>query len=190
MAKVKLNPVLEQFRGQVGNLVFKRFGNEVIVARKADLSEQDPSAAQLAVRERFGEAVLYGKSVMADPAVRALYDAKAQNNGQRVFALTVADYLNAPTIHEVNISGYSGAAGDEIWIRASDDFEVASVEVDLREADDTPIESGDAVETPAGSGQWLYTATAAASAGTTVHISATAFDRPGGTGTAEVEITL
>ena len=36
MAKVKFNPVLEQIRGQVGDLVFKHYGDEVIVGRKPD----------------------------------------------------------------------------------------------------------------------------------------------------------
>ncbi len=34
MAKVKLTPILEQFRGQMGDLVFKHYGDEVIVGRK------------------------------------------------------------------------------------------------------------------------------------------------------------
>ena len=38
MAKVKLNPILEGIRGQVGDLVFKHYGDEVVISRKADLS--------------------------------------------------------------------------------------------------------------------------------------------------------
>ena len=37
MARVKLNPILEQVRGQVGDLVFKRYGEGVIISRKPDL---------------------------------------------------------------------------------------------------------------------------------------------------------
>jgi hypothetical protein len=45
MAKVKLNPILEQISGQVGDLVFKRYGDETIISRKADISGvDDPSA--------------------------------------------------------------------------------------------------------------------------------------------------
>ena len=36
MAKVKLNPVVEQMRGRIGDLIFKRYAGEVIVVRKAD----------------------------------------------------------------------------------------------------------------------------------------------------------
>ena len=34
MAKVKLNPVLEQIHGKIGDLVFKYYGDEMIVGRK------------------------------------------------------------------------------------------------------------------------------------------------------------
>jgi hypothetical protein len=30
MAKVKLNPVMEKFRGRIGDLVFKHYGDEVM----------------------------------------------------------------------------------------------------------------------------------------------------------------
>ena len=42
-------------------------------------------------------------------------------------------------------------------------------------------------ETPADSGRWIYTATAAVATGATVRISVTAEDRPGGTSTGEGE---
>jgi len=52
MAKVKLNPLLEQVRGQVGDLVFKRYGEGVLISRKLDLEGREPTEVQLAARER------------------------------------------------------------------------------------------------------------------------------------------
>ena len=40
MAKVRLNPILEQVRGQVGDLVFKRSGENVVISRKPDFSDR------------------------------------------------------------------------------------------------------------------------------------------------------
>ena len=48
MARVKLNPVLEHMRGDIGDLVFKKYGDKTIVSRKADLSGVKPSEAQQA----------------------------------------------------------------------------------------------------------------------------------------------
>ena len=97
MARVKLNPILEQVRGQVGDLVFKRYGEEVVISRKPDFEGREPTAAQLAARERFREAALYGKIVMADPETKAIYVEAAKAKGQLVFSLTVADFFNAPS---------------------------------------------------------------------------------------------
>lgn len=187
MAKVRLNPILEQIRGQVGDLVFKRYGKEVIISRKPDLSGVEPTEAQLAVRERFRQAALYGKMVMADPETKMLYVEAAKAKGKPVFSLTVADFFNAPSVDEVDLSGYAGAVGDEIVARASDDFDVVGVGVALTDADGNPIESGEATETPPDSGRWVYAATAAVDTGATVRIAVTATDRPGGVAEAEEE---
>jgi len=52
MAKVRLNPILEQVRGQVGDLVFKRYGGEVVLSRKPDYEGREWTEAQIAHRER------------------------------------------------------------------------------------------------------------------------------------------
>ncbi|MBK7653173.1 MAG: hypothetical protein IPJ20_23965 [Flammeovirgaceae bacterium] len=77
MAKVKIKSVLEQIRGQVGDLVFKHYGDEMVVGRKPDRSGILPSEAQLEHQERFRQAVLYGRLVMADPEMKAFYEKAA-----------------------------------------------------------------------------------------------------------------
>jgi hypothetical protein len=99
----------------------------------------------------------------------------------------VADFFNAPAVDEVDLSLYAGAAGDTIVIRARDDFDVTGVTVSLTGDAGNAIERGAAVEMPADSGRWVYTATAAVATGTTVRIAVTATDRPGGVGTATQE---
>jgi hypothetical protein len=190
MAKVKLNPILEQVRGQVGDLVFKRYGEGVVISRKPDVSDKAWSEAQLAQRERFRQATLYGKMVVADPATKALYDEAAEARGKPVFALIVADFFNAPTVGEVDLSAYGGQSGDEIVVHAADDFDVAGVQVGIADTAGGEIERGEAAETPTGSGRWVYAATVDVPAGTSVRIGVTATDRPGGTGEAVAEKTV
>jgi len=190
MAKVKLNPILEQIRGDVGDLVFKKFGDRTIMSRKPDFSETRASESQIAARQRFSQAALFGKMVLADPETKSLYDAAAQRKGQPIFSLTVADFFHAPVVDEVDLSRYSGAVGDTIAVRAHDDFQVMGVTVTLTQTDGSAIESGAAVETPAQSGTWVYTATQAVAAGTTVRIEVAVTDRPGGEGLATEEMTV
>jgi len=190
MARVKLNPILEQIRGQVGELVFRRYGDKVVIGRKPDLSDVEPSEAQLAHRQRFTQAALYGKMVLTDPDTKALYEETAAKKGQPLFSLMVADFFNAPSVDEIDLSAYQGAPGDEVVILASDDFNVLEVQVNVTDADGNPIESGAAAETPAESGRWIYTASASVDAGTTVKFLVTASDRPGGSGQAEETVEL
>jgi hypothetical protein len=175
----------------VGDLVFKRRGDEVVISRKADRSGYEPTAAQLAQQERFRMATLYGKMVMADPDERALYEeAAAAEAGASAYNLMVADFLRAPSVEAVDVSGYGGETGDEIVVQVSDDFDVASVQVALEDDAGAALEGGEATEDPPESGRWVYTATTAVATGTTVRIAVTALDRPGGAATAEEETTL
>lgn len=186
MANVKLNPILEQIRGQVGDLVFRRYEDRVILARKPEPSGRPPTAAQAATRERFRQAALYGRMVMADPDARAEYAAEADERRMPVFSLTIADFFRAPSVDEVDVADYRGAKGDAIRIRASDDFDVARVEVTITTADGTVVEAGEATEER---GHWVYTATAPVRAETDVRIEVRAYDRPGNVDTEAAEAT-
>ncbi len=190
MAKVKLNPIMERLRGEFGDLVFKHFGDEVVISHRPDRSGVQPTEAQLQHQERFRQAVLYGQLVMADPGQKALYAEAAKESGKPLFSLTIADFFNAPAVDEVDLSAYAGEAGNPIAVRAHDDFEVVSVRVSITKSSGEAIESGEAVQTPPNSPRWVYTATAAVPQGTAVRIAVSASDRPGGVGEATSEKSL
>ncbi|MBI5648830.1 MAG: hypothetical protein HZC40_00025 [Chloroflexi bacterium] len=187
MAHVKMNPIIEQVRGKIGDLVFKRYGDEVIIARKPDLEGREPTEAQAAQREQFRQAALYGKTVMADPDAKAIYEDVAETRGIPVFSVTIADFFNGPSVDAVDVGGYTGKVGDEIGIRAHDDFDVVAVQVGLTKQDGSAIEAGAAIEKPPDSGNWIYKATIAVPNGTPVRIAVTAKDRPGHTGVKQVD---
>lgn len=176
MAKVKLNPVLEQIRGKVGDLVFRRRAEGVVVSRNPGRSGLVPSAGQEAVRERFRLAALYGKAVYADPAEKEVYLAAARKKGASAFALAVSDFLHAPAVDEIDLTAYTGLAGEAIVVRASDDFEVARVSLVLRAGDGTLVERGPAAFER---GAWRYATTVAAPVGQPVVVEVTASDRAG-----------
>ncbi len=182
MAKGKLNPALEQMRGHVGEIVFKQYGDKVVVTRKPDMSRVKWNAAQKAARERFREAMAYAKWMMGNAEMRAAYEAAAKAKGRRTFNLMLSDFLTPPVVDEIDASGYSGKVGECIRVRAHDDFEVLGVTVMLATEDHAILEQGAAVETPRGSGWWSYAVTTDVPRGTTVRITATATDRPGHAG--------
>ena len=180
MAKVELNTLVNAIRGTVDKAVLRKYKGQTILSRKP-VYEHVPSPAQVAQQERFRSAADFGNYVMADNAVRPLYEQAAAEREIPIFAICIADFFNAPQVTSIDPIDYNGQVGNLVKIVASDDFGVARVHVVLSDDDEgTLIESGEAVETPASSGHWTYTATQAVTPGITVQFQATAFDRPGG----------
>ncbi len=178
MAQVKLNPILDELRGQLGEVVFKRYGHKTVISRKPDMSKVKPSEAQLARRAQFKAATEYSKQALADPALKAVYAAAAARLNKPLNSVMIADFLNAPTVEQVDASGYRGQVGDEIVVVAGDDFGVAAVELEIIAEGGEVVESGPAVESPAGGGRWLYEASTTIQTAR-VQIRVTAVDRPG-----------
>lgn len=178
--KIKLNPMFEEASGQLGDIVFRELRGETIASRKPSVNGE-PTLEQMEHRERFKQAAAYGKSALADPDTRDLYETYAKNKNIPVFAATMADFFNAPVIDTLDVSAYNGQIGDLIRVMARDDFGVASVHVAITDNGGSPIESGNAIEPASGSGQWVYTATTVIASGTDVIVNVVATDRPGGT---------
>ncbi len=160
MAKAGDNIITTGLGGKLGGLiVFRNRGGRTIVATAPKNKSQHWTEAQLQHRNRFQEAVLYAKGATADPELKASYQAAAKE-GQTAYNVAVADFLNAPSINEIDVSNYNGQPGSYIQLRAVDDFEVKEVTVSIQNADGTEVESGAAVFQE-GSIWWRYTATAA-----------------------------
>lgn len=178
MGVSKNNLAIEGLSGQVGNLVFRRRKGDgkIIVSAHPSEREGEPSEAQQKVNSTFQEAVFYGKSVLADPATKALYTEKT-TAGQSAYNLAVADFFSAPDIKEVDLNGYTGAVGSTILVKAVDDFKVAGVQVKIALADGSTVEEGDAQLQTDGM-HWLYTATKENTSPIGDKITVTAWDLP------------
>jgi hypothetical protein len=179
---VKVNPIIEQMSGKLGDLVFKRYGDEVIIARAPDMSKREFTPGQIAAQERFRRAAQYGKLALAQPEARTSYEAAARESGSPLFSLMVADFFKAPVVDELNVSGYTGQTGETIVIQAHDDFEVTGVTVSIKEAGGQAVESGTATQNPPDSGRWVYTTQQAVANVSGTVVTATASDRPGNLG--------
>ena len=153
MTDVDLNETLNGYRGAIGKLVFWRFRDRTVVSRKGMISKP-PTEAQKAQRSHFREAVTLGKSAMTDPVLNAFYGPLARQKETSIYALAHQDFLKGPTLEPLDLSGYKGQVGDVIEIRASDNVCVADLNVKIVAQDDTPIESGQAVEMGGRSGRW------------------------------------
>ncbi len=179
MAQVTLNPVFVCMRGTVGDLVFKNVNGTTVVTRKAHMTVHEETAPQRATRENFRRGIQYGKTVTGNPAVRAIYAEAAKQRRHPIFSVMISDFMNPPSVDEIDLSRYNGQVGSEIAIRASDDFGVTELQVRILNSDGEEIEKGFAVESAPNSGVWGYAATVAIPTGNSVRVEATAKDRPG-----------
>ena len=156
-------------------MVFRLRAGQTVVAPRPQRTSRAGTPAQLAVRARFSRAAAFGRSVAADPALRALYAPGPGAEGNSYLA-ALTDALRAPVIDALETTAFRGAIGDPIVIRARDDHAVTTVRVVVKDAAGVVLEQGPA---SAADGAWRYAMTRSVATGSTVTVEATATDRPG-----------
>lgn len=161
-------------------IVFRnRAGKTVICAPPLLDENRKPSAKQVAILERFKQAVKYGKGAIKDAGLKAGYEAKAEA-GESAYNVAFADYFNKPEVKSIDKDNYLGAVNNTLVIDAEDDFKVIEVQVVITGADGNVIEKDAAVLKD--DGFWWYTATQPNPALAGTKITATAMDLAGNTG--------
>ena len=182
MAKSENNEVMYGARGKVGNLVvFKNFGsNQTVIAKRPKRADNPMyTEKQLNAKLKFREAVVYAKGVINNPALLAVYQLLAKP-GTSAYNLALADYCKAPEITLIDADNYQGQIGEQIRVRAMDNFGLSQVKVSIYDAVDLLVESGLASQS-ANSVDWIYDATTLNSNLAGTKITAEAKDTPGNT---------
>ena len=160
MAKSKNNIITHGLSGIIGDmLVFSQRGGKTIVGKMHDTSHIVQTDKQKKITLKFQEAVIYARGALADPAIKAAYKGVAQP-GHSAYNVAIADFFNAPKIESINLSGYTGLAGQGIIVTATDDFDVKQVTVAIYNSDGSLVEKGDAIPN-VNKSLWTYTTTAA-----------------------------
>jgi hypothetical protein len=99
MAKVTLNPMIQDIRGKLGGYVFRHtYAGELTLIKRADMSNVKWSKAQAVQRQRYKEAVAYARAALADPTVRAIYEEAAAGQGKRPYDLAKSDYFKGKNL--------------------------------------------------------------------------------------------
>ncbi|GAB3835804.1 hypothetical protein [Hymenobacter jeollabukensis] len=180
MARVSNNIITQGLSGTIGGtLVFRQVGGQTVVSAAPRESDKAPTAGQTAQRERFQMAALYAKAQLSDPVGKTEYEAGRPEDGSAsAYAIAVADFLQAPDIHEVDLTHYQGRVGDTIRVRVTDNFKVTEVRLRIENADSSVVEESTAVRQPNGL-DWVFTATAANASLVGDKITIRATDKPG-----------
>ena len=182
MARVRKNVLLEGLAGMVGGqLVFKRdkAGRTIVTNRPHFDEDRKFSASQLTQQARFREAMAYAKEASQTQAV---YAEKAAGTSKTAYNVAVADWFHMPEVGEIDLSGYTGAAGEVIRARVTDDVAVAQVTIVIATSAGEVVEQGRMNHEQ---GVWYaYTTTAGCPAGP-ARVMVTGLDLPGHAGRGE-----
>ena len=178
MARLKGNAIAEGLSGSIGQMfTFRQIGGKTFVSKYQRATGVPATQKMTAARTRFGEATEYAKRVIRDPSLKALYQAAA-TGGQRAFNVAIMDALNPPRVESIRAEIYTGRPGDQILIKATDDFKVAEVRVSVHTQSGELVEEGNAVMNE-NKLDWHYTATRKIPELSGSKITAVAFDLAG-----------
>lgn len=169
-------------------IAIRKVGGEYLLVNRSAPSKPKPSKMQKGQRTRFNAAVEYARRQVADPVSRELYASRITAKLNNPNLVAIKDFMNPPSVRQIDAGNYRGRAGNTITIDAVDDFMVTRVDVTITSASGTIIEEGQATRHDHNHMMWLYTATVDIPILTGVKIKAVARDRPENLGS--LEITL
>ena len=184
MAKIKGNVYMQGTTGMIGKQIVYKVRNGVPYScnRPNTKSNRKPTPNQKNNQERLNKCSKYGAEAIKDDELKKAY-AAAATPIQSAYNVAWKDAWHPPQVVSIVTKSYKGQPGDILFVHATDNFKVVSVQVYIFSGKFC-IESGEAVNT-GDSLMWMYTATKAVDlAG--ARIVARAYDRPGNEGVMEV----
>lgn len=177
--------IASQLQGMIGKeLVFREWAGKMIVSRAPQRTKKTSTPAQQKTRDNFQIASRYARGILQNPDMTAAYAAVLRPR-QNIYSRALEDCINPPVVVSIGADGYSGKPGDLISVRATDDFRVTMVFVEIYAANGSLLEKVNAVVTTNGI-DWSYVSTLANSQVFGSRIKATATDLPGNEGSLEV----
>ena len=184
--KAKKNLSYKGMSGMVGDqLVARRWMKSYVVGSVPQLPDKrEYTEKQLAHQLRFRRAASYAQSIVDDEEFLPLYEKETQGR-MTPYNAALRDYMTPPEVHEIDISEYTGAPGEEIRIVACDDVILESVKVFIV-ADNEIVEQGEAVQHHRDKLLWIYT-TQEVNEHESYTVRATARDLPGNRTVGEIE---
>src|SRR5579871_6167053 len=178
MAKSISNATAGKLKGKIGDLVFYELNGKPCV-RSVPRREDPPTSREKGNQSRFGAASKFGHATLRDPTQKARYSAAAAKTGSTAYNVAVSDFMHPPVITELDLTGYTGRAGQLIRIRV-EEKKIGAVAVNVVIADHTQsvLEEG-AARVEEDGVTWWYAAQQDIAPDQSLLITVTAKDQPG-----------
>ncbi len=178
MAKRQINPAAGEFTGTLGRLVYYQRNGKPLL-RRTPVREKPFTVAELHNQHRFRLAQRFAAAVLTEPRQRARYEQAAAGLDASAQNLAVSDFFHPPAVTEVDLTGYTGRAGEFIRIRAEEGrIGAAEVRVRIEGRAETRLEEGLAYVAVDGV-TWWYATRSDLEADQPLWITITAADQPG-----------
>jgi hypothetical protein len=178
MAKSVPDPSGRKLKGRVGNFVYYELNGNTYV-RTVPRREEPPTPAELRNQSRFRAAAKFAHATLTDPEQNARYAAAGSRCGSSAYNVAVSDFMRAPVITEVDLTGYTGQTGQSIRIRA-EEKKIGASTVNLVIADSAKVVWEEGAATAEDDGvTWRYAAQRDLPADRSLWITVTAKDQPG-----------
>ncbi|MBS1977434.1 MAG: hypothetical protein JST46_08685 [Bacteroidetes bacterium] len=181
MAKFNKNNTDMDISALTGNsvVVTTWHGRTVYSKKPSPPKREHNSQKQQTSIDRFKAAHYYAEQALKSEEKKALYAKGVKKGKTSAHMVAFQDFLTPPVIHYIRAYDYGGNVGDEITIKASDDFRVETVSIKIHDGEGKLLEQGNAERYPRKPQIWKYKTTVANPSlkGTTVH--ALAKDLPG-----------
>ncbi|WP_332734536.1 hypothetical protein [Flavihumibacter sp.] len=127
---------------------------------------------------RFKDANIYARMVAHDPASKAFYTPFRELLKQSEYVMAITDGMVPPIIESIDQNGYTGLAGQNLMVIATDNFQVMEVVFTILDSNGIPLETGKAMPTEK-ENQWSYIAQKDILSLSGNQVQVEAFDRPG-----------
>ena len=174
MAKIYNNIFLRGLTGSLGDqFVLRRdkAGRTIITNKPRFDENRQFSERQKANQEAFRQAAAYARLAQGEN----IYREKAEGTAKSAYNIAFADWFHKPQIVALDVTSWSGAAGQPIRIKAVDDVRISRVSVVIKDGSGAVLEQGHAV--PLDASWWTYVTTKPANG--TRRLEVTALDLPG-----------
>jgi hypothetical protein len=166
----------------------QKVGNRGTIISVVEPPRKSKSVKKLKSNNRFKGASHWATMILTTPGCRELYSKGIKKETNSAFAVARRDFMTVPKIHYTKIENYTGAVGDQVRIKATDNFRVTAITVSISRGEGKLLEEGAAVRDLRKPAMWTYTTTVANPELPGTIITVIAEDLPGNKGLQEITI--